>query len=78
MFGVWDARKGGECEAAEMCELYGSPKAIPHLLQFLRSTEVGYQEGEARRQRVWGERRDREGEKKYLPNRPRFPLALDK
>ena len=44
-----------------MADLLRTPKAVPHLLEFLRATEVDFREGAVARQEEWEERRDREG-----------------
>ena len=50
----WD-RKG-------VAELLGTKKAIPHLLEFLKDTDVGYKLGKKERQKKWKKRRNREDE----------------
>ena len=42
--------------------LFGNAKAIPALLSFLKTTEVGLREGAAERLAAWGDIQDREGE----------------
>ena len=48
-----------------VARLLGTQKAIPHLLEFLRDTEVGLRHDELGQRRNWEESNDREDEEEW-------------